>query len=79
MITRKMMTVNKAARTNPPMKRPPPAAGEREPTSHSVQALVTVSGTPWTVMEKGTCPISRPVMTEAVSVPSSFEYSTVAV
>ena len=60
------------------MKRPPPAAGERE-SMHSEQALVTVNCAPWIVMENGTSPISRPAITEAVSEPSSFEYSTVAV
>ena len=69
-----------AAVTKPPANRPPPTAGVRRVlVLQSVQALVTVTATPSTVMENGACPMILSAMTEAVSEPSSVEYSTLVV
>ena len=76
----------KAAVTNPPMNKPPPAAAvSTSGVPQSVHALVTVTATvcspadlPVIVMEKGTCPMILSVIVEAVSEPSSLEYCMVA-
>ena len=67
---------------NPPMNRPPPTPGDSdvaaalvEGISQSVQALLTVSCVPPTAIEKGTWPTVLLVITDAVSDPSSSEYS----
>ena len=82
MITR-MMPIMKAAAANPPTNKPPPTAGESDldlvGLLQSVQALVTVIGTPSTVMENGACLLILSAIIEAVSEPSSVEYSMVAV
>ena len=76
------MAIDTAAR-NPPMNRPPPVAGDSDVAaaliSQSLQALLTVSDVPPTTMENGACPTIRPAMTEAVSEPSSLEYSNVVI
>ena len=78
-----VMAISRAAR-NPPMNRAPPTAGDSdmaaalvEGISQSVQALLTVSCVPPTAIENGTWPMIRPAMIEAVSEPSSSEYSKV--
>ena len=75
----------KAAVTNPPMNKPPPAAAvSTSGVPQSVHALVTVTATfcspelPVIVMEKGTCPMILSAIVEAVSEPSSLEYCMVA-
>ena len=71
------------------MNRPPPTAGDNDVVfvaeisksawgiSQSVQALFTLSRVPPTIMEKGTCPTILLAIIEAVSEPSSLEYSKV--
>ena len=77
------MVIKTAAR-NPPMNRPLPITGVSdevatfvEGISQLVQAFLTASCVPPTAIENGTCPMIRPAMTEAVSDPSSSEYSKV--
>ena len=77
------MAISTAAR-NPPMNRPPPAAGDSTSDaefvvgiSQSVQALVTVSCVPPTAIENGTWLMVLLAIVDAVSEPSSLEYSKV--